>query len=786
VDEKTLLKLEFDKIKEMLADCCGSTIGKEYACNLQPSSEIDVVDKGLRETTEAKEILRFNPSFSLGGFRNIRKQVERAGLGAILEPVELLDIAQTCLVSRKIKVFFTELKGNYPLIIQLGRNLGIFKSVETSINEAISSDGSILDTASEQIYTIRKKIRICQDRIRDKLESFIKNPLTAKYLQDSLVTIRGDRYVIPVKQEYRAQVPGLIHDQSASGATLFIEPMSVLELNNELKKLHAAEQQEILLILKALTRIMVSYTQDIMESLTILGNLDFIFAKAVLSQKMDAGQPHMNCTGNIKLKKARHPLIRGNVVPIDVDLGKDIDALVITGPNTGGKTVSLKTIGLLNVMALSGLHVPADEGTELSLFNNIYADIGDEQSIEQSLSTFSAHLVNIIRILRGAEKNTLVLLDELGAGTDPTEGSALAMSILEYLLQKQVKIVATTHYSELKVFAYNHPRIVNASVEFDVNTLKPTYKLLMGIPGKSNAFVIARGLGMPEKIIVRAGEFLTTDQVQVAELIENLEAERRISEQERMEAQRRIDELMEKERQLEEKEVELHNREVETIRKAQEESLRIIRKAREQTDVIFQQLKVVLDDEAKKAQNRALLKAQERIKKMEEDIRDLLPEERFIGQAPKKVFPGQYVKIPKLGQTGYVLSQPNQAGEVYVQAGIMKIMVKVEDLRVTEKPDKKRGEAKIGKLRREKIQSVSPKIDLRGKCASEAMAEMDKYLDDAFLAGLGKIRVIHGKGTGVLRDTITTYLKNHHAVKAYRLGDFNEGGTGVTIVELNK
>jgi DNA mismatch repair protein MutS2 len=441
---------------------------------------------------------------------------------------------------------------------------------------------------------------------------------------------------------------------------------------------------------------------------------------------------------------------------------------------------------LLNVMALSGLHVPADEGTELSLFNNIYADIGDEQSIEQSLSTFSAHLVNIIRILREAGKDTLVLLDELGAGTDPTEGSALAMTILEYLQQKQVKIVATTHYSELKVFAYNHPRIINASVEFDVSTLKPTYKLLMGIPGKSNAFVIARGLGMPEKIIVRAGEFLTKDQVQVAELIENLEVERRISEQERMEAQRRIDGLMEKERQLEEKEVELHNREVETIRKAQEESLRIIKKAREQTDVIFQQLKIVLEDEAKKAQNRALLKAQEKIKKMEEDIRGSLPEERFIGQAPKKVFPGQYVKIPKLGQTGYVLSQPNQAGEVYVQAGIMKLMVKVEDLRVMEQPDKKRGEAKIGRLRREKIQSVSPEIDLRGKCASEAVAEMDKYLDDAFVAGLGKIRVIHGKGTGVLRDTITTYLKNHHAVKTYRLGDFNEGGTGVTIVELNK
>ncbi|WP_148133102.1 endonuclease MutS2 [Candidatus Formimonas warabiya] len=785
MDEKTLGKIEFDKISQMLDECCGSVLGKENAHRLAPGKDLHQIRSWLQETTEAKEIMRFNPSFSLGGIRDIRSNVERAALGAILEPEDLLDIADTCRAARKTKTFFSNLKGSYPLVMDLAKNLGLFKSMETAINEAVSDEGMILDTASDQLFVIRKKIRTYQERIKDKLDSLIKSPHIAKYLQDNLVTIRADRYVIPVKQEYRAQIPGLIHDQSASGATLFIEPMVVLEMNNELKKLKAAEHQEIILILKGLSQQVASFDQDLASTLRVLGRLDFIFAKARLSQIMDAGPPEINTFGAIKLVRARHPLIKGNVVPIDVDLGKNLDAMIITGPNTGGKTVTLKTIGLLHAMALSGLHVPANTGTEVCLFLNIFADIGDEQSIEQSLSTFSSHLVNIVRILTQSDEHALVLLDELGAGTDPTEGAALAMAILDYLQKRHVKVVATTHYSELKAFAYNSPRIVNASVEFDVKTLQPTYRLLMGVPGKSNAFEIARRLGLREDVINRASEFLTKDQVQVADLIANLEMDQRISEQERKEAETLRKELQAMERRLEDKETELHNREREIMRRAQEESLQVVRKTKEEMDRLYQELKTNLDAEAQKAQNKALTGAKEKIKGMEDKIYQALPEQKYTGKAPQTVMPGQLVEIPRLNQTGHVLSAPNQSGEVYVQAGIMKIAVKLDDLRLPISTEKKSGETRVGHLRMEKIRQVSPELDLRGMIVEEALEQMDKYLDDVFVAGLKEIRIIHGKGTGALREAITSHLKKHRQVKGFRLGDYNEGGTGVTLVSLN-
>jgi DNA mismatch repair protein MutS2 len=785
VDAKTLHKLEFDKVIQMLVECCGSVLGKEMAEALMPSRHYHEVKTGLDETTEAKEILRFNPSFSLGGIRDIRNTVERAALGGILEPEEFINISDTCGAARKTKSFISNLKGSYPLILELGKNLGLFKSLETAISEAIGDDGSVLDTASEKLYAIRKKIRISQERIKDKLESFIKSPHTAKYLQDSLVTIRGDRYVIPVKQEYRAQVPGLVHDQSASGATLFIEPMAVLNLNNELKKLRIEENEEIVLILKNLSKLVASFEQELSHTLMILGQLDFIFAKGRLSQIMDGGAPGVNEQGVIRLVRARHPLIRKGVVPIDVDLGKNIDSMIITGPNTGGKTVSLKTIGLFHAMALSGLHVPADNGTELSLFQNIFADIGDEQSIEQSLSTFSSHLVNIVRIIKELGDNTLVLLDELGAGTDPTEGAALAMAILEYLQRKYVKVVATTHYSELKVYAYNNPRIVNASVEFDVETLQPTYRLLMGVPGKSNAFLIARGLGLGEGIVKRAGEFLTQDQVQVADLISNLELDQKISQQEREEAVRLRKELGDLKRRLANKEIELQNKEGEILRRAQEESLKILRKTKEDMDHLYKEFKENLEAESQRTQNKTLLDAKEKIKGMEESISASLPEKRFTGKPPKFVVPGQFVEIPKLNQTGHVLTQPNQAGEVYVQMGIMKISVKLDDLRITESPEKKHSDTKMGHLRIEKSIHISPELSLRGMLVDEALESLDKYLDDAYVAGLKVVRIIHGKGTGALREAVTNHLKKHRQVKSFRMGDYNEGGTGVTVADLN-
>lgn len=785
MDEKTLLKIEFDKVIRMLAERCGSVLGKEIAGELLPSNSLNEVKTGLQETTEAKEILRFNPSFSLGGIRDIRSSVERAALGGILEPEDFLNIADTCGAARRAKSFFSNLKGSYPLILELAKNLGIFKSLETAVNETVTDDGAIFDTASDRLFGLRKKIRTSQERIKDKLESFIKSPHTAKYLQESLVTIRGDRYVIPVKQEYRAQVPGLVHDQSSSGATLFIEPMAILDLNNELKKLRAEENEEIVLILKNLSKLVASFELDIIHTLKILGQLDFIFAKGRLSQVMDGGHPGINDQGVIKLVRARHPLIQKGVVPIDVDLGKNIDSMIITGPNTGGKTVTLKTIGLLTAMALSGLHVPADIGTELNLFQNIFADIGDEQSIEQSLSTFSSHLVNIVRIIKEIGDNTLVLLDELGAGTDPTEGAALAMAIMEYLQSKHIKVVATTHYSELKVYAYNSPRIVNASVEFDVETLRPTYRLLMGVPGKSNAFQIALGLGLGEDIIQRAGEFLTHDQVQVADLITNLEMDQKISQQEREEAVNLRKELQAVERRLAQKEVELHNKEGEIMRRAQEESLNILRKTREDMDHLYKEFKLNLEAESQKAQNKALLAAKEKIKGAEDGIHASLPEKRFAGKPPKTVVPGQFVEIPKLKQTGHVLSKPNQSGEVYVQIGIMKITVKMEDIRITDGPEKKNSDTKVGHLRMEKISAISSELDLRGMLVDEALESVDKYLDDACVAGLKEVRIIHGKGTGALREAVTTHLKRHRQVKSSRIGEYNEGGTGVTVASLN-
>lgn len=785
VDERTLSKLEFDKIVDILKDNCSTKIGKEYAEKITPATDKYIIESWLKETSEAKDILRLNPNFSLGGVRDIRNQLERSALGAILEPDDLLEIADTCGAGRKTKLFFSNLKGSYPIVMKLGKELNLFKSIETAVNSSITGEGEVADTASDQLYGLRRKIATYQEKTKDKLDSLVRNSHTSKYLQDNIVTIRAGRYVVPVKQEYRSQVPGLIHDQSASGATLFIEPMAVVELNNEIKKLKALEHEEIIKILKEISQLVASFHHDLLSTLEILGKLDLIFAKARLSMLMDGGCPRINSEANIKLIRARHPLIKGDVVPIEVDLGQNFDAMVITGPNTGGKTVTLKTIGLLTVMALSGLHVPADEGTEIGLFYQIYADIGDEQSIEQSLSTFSSHLVNIIRILQNSKANTLVLLDELGAGTDPAEGAALAMSILEFLQINNVKTVATTHYSELKAFAYSHPRIINASVEFNVETLQPTYRLLMGIPGKSNAFEIARKLGIKEEIVQRAGELLSQEEVQAADLIANLEMNQRVSEQERDEAVALRAEVELIKKRLEEKEIELHNREIEIIQKAQQESLRIIKETREQSEILYKELKVTMQAEANKAQQKALTTAKEKIKRMEDRYQSSVPEKKFGGIVPKTVKVGQMVEIPKLNQKGHVLSKPNESGELYVQAGIMKIMVKLDELRMPKDADVKLNETRVGELRAEKIRKISSELDLRGKMVDEALEEIDKYIDDAFVAGLSSLRIIHGKGTGALRKAITTHFKRHRQVKSYRLGEFAEGGSGVTVVELN-
>jgi DNA mismatch repair protein MutS2 len=775
-------KLEFDKIMKKLADECSFSMSKETAFEIKPKKTIEKTRETLQETSEAVDILRLYPMYSLGHVVDIREALKRAELGGLLNIQELVNIADTCRAARLNKDFFSQLKGQFSALQVYAKNVNIFKTVESAVERAITPEMTIADTASERLYSIRRRLNTYQSRIKERLDNFIKNPNTSKFLQEPIVTIRDGRFVVPVKQEYRASVAGVVHDISSSGATLFVEPMAVMEANNELHKLKIEEQDEINAILRALTNVVAGFKTEIESTLYALAKLDFIFARARLSVKMDGTAPKINENGIINLKKACHPLIGDNVVPIDVHLDKELKTMVITGPNTGGKTVTLKTIGLLTLMALSGLHIPADDGSELAFFDQIFADIGDEQSIEQSLSTFSAHMTNIVYILNHADFNSLILLDELGSGTDPTEGAALAMSILEHLFKVGSKVCATTHYSELKSFAYNKSGFINASVEFDVETLRPTYRLQMGIPGKSNAFEISKKLGLETSIIDRANSFLTADEQQVADLITNLEENNLKAEESRKAADIILAEAVEKERQLKIKENELHNKEVKIIKKAHEDALEIVKKARTESEELYQSMKEQLKNAA--ANSKDVQKTREKLKRLQSKHHELIPEEKYLGTAPSKVEIGQRVEIPKYRQRGTVLTLPDEKGEMLVQVGIMKINVKISDIRIDKQRDDKERTYYTNKVRTTKAKEISPEIDLRGMTLDEAIEALDKYLDDAFLTNVKQVRIIHGKGTGALRAGLTPYLQKHRLVKKTRMGDYHEGGIGVTVAEL--
>jgi len=785
VEDKYFYKLEFNKIVERLAAKTSFAISRELAKELVPFASIEEASRAITETNEAVDILRLYPTFSVGGVRDVREALKRAELGGVLDISELVNIADTCRASRQCKAFFSQIKGHYPIMIGLSKSLGIFKTLETAMNKAITPENTLADESSERLYQIRKKMRHNQDKIKERLENFIHNVTTAKYLQDPIVTIRDGRYVVPVKQEYRAQVPGVVHDMSSSGATVFIEPMGVMEANNEILKLKVEEQDEINAILRALTMVVVSFLPDIQASLAGLAELDFIVAKGRLSGDMDATPAKLNNKGNILLKRARHPLINADVVvPVNVVLGSNLSTMVITGPNTGGKTVTLKTIGLLTMMALSGLYIPADDGSEVAFYTDIFADIGDEQSIEQSLSTFSSHMTNIVHILTLAGLKSLVLMDELGAGTDPQEGAALAMAILEYLAKMKAKVVATTHYSELKSFAYNQPGFINASVEFDVETLQPTYRLLMGIPGKSNAFEIARKLGLREAIVQKAAGMLSADDTQVADLIAGLEKDRQMIKEELQDAQELRAKLQEDKKKLEIKEVNLKNQEAEIITKAHEESLNIIEKTKKASEELYQQLKEEVGQIS--INSRLVQGVRESLKNIEADLQEKIPERQYVGEAPKTVELGQHMEVPKLNLRGYVLSLPNASDDLLIQAGIMKITVKLGDLRIIEAEEEKKSKVETSRLKTEKASSVVTELDLRGYMVDEAIPVLDKYLDDVFMTNLKQVRIIHGKGTGALRTGLQQYLKQHRLVKSIRMGDFHEGSLGVTVVELDK
>jgi DNA mismatch repair protein MutS2 len=784
MQERTLTKLEYNKIITRLAEFTSFGGGRELAEGLLPSPSMADAVARLAETTEAKDILRLYPLFSLGAVRDIKSSLHQVEIGGVLDTEALLRIADMCRACRLTKTFFSDIKGSYPITSSLGKSLSILKTIETAVEKAIAQDGSINDNASPGLAQIRKKSRVAAQRIKERLDSLIKNPATQKFLQEPIVTIRDNRYVVPVKQEYRAQVPGIVHDMSASGASIFVEPMAVMELNNDLQKLVREEEEEIAAILRGLTLVVGSFADDLTANLAKMAQLDFIFAKARLSNEMDGTAPKINDQGFIRMLKARHPLIdAAQVVPIDVRLERNINAMVITGPNTGGKTVTLKTVGLLTLMALAGLHIPTEDGSDISFFGQIFADIGDEQSIEQNLSTFSSHMVNIINILAAADTHSLVLLDELGAGTDPTEGAALAMAILEHLKKLGAKIVATTHYSELKAFAYNNPGFINASVEFDIATLSPTYRLTMGIPGKSNAFEISRRLGIEEEIIMAATEFVSAEDVQVAHLLANLEDLRAQVAEEKAETQKQAAKIREQEGLVQAKGHHAEAEATEIIRKANMESQKIIAETIAKSETIYKEMMTRMDDE--KTAQKAFTESKRKLKTWQEQLAEDLPEPVFEGEAPKKVDIGDYVYLPKLNQHGVVLTLPDSGNEVAVQVGVLKIMIPLADLRLAEEKPQIKSHIKSGQTGIEKSLHTRPEINLHGMDAVSAIQMLEKYLDDAFIANIKTVRVIHGRGMGILRAAVSEYLTKHRLVKGFRAGDYNEGGIGVTVVELD-
>ncbi|GBF32729.1 recombination inhibitory protein MutS2 [Desulfocucumis palustris] len=785
MEERTLKRLEYDKILEQLAGYSVSPLGREKALELAPSTNIDAISRWQAETTQGRELLRLEPTAEVGGWYDVRRQVEQARRGLVLEPEELLAVGRTLTAGRRVKKFLLERQEKYPLLYEIGVDLGLFGELEQRINESILPGGEIADRASSALSQIRRSLVNLQAQIKARLENIIRSPAYQKYLQDPIVTIRDNRYVVPVKQEYRSEVPGIIHDQSASGATLFIEPMAVVEANNEIRRLQAAEKQEIAKILAELSAGVASRADDLSASLEALGRLDLIMAKARYSLKLNAWEPQMLPGTRLDIRQGRHPLLSGDVVPVSIHLGRDFNTVIITGPNTGGKTVTLKTVGLLTLMAQSGLHIPAGPGTGTGIFREVFADIGDEQSIEQSLSTFSSHMKNIVGIIAGAGPESLVLLDELGAGTDPAEGAALAQAILERLHSSGAKTVATTHYSELKNFAYSTDGVENASVEFDPVTLRPTYRLLIGRPGRSNAFEIASRLGLNPGVVERAREFVGVEQVKAAELMNNLERERQQAERDREEAEklrREAEVLLARYREMEQN---LIQRRETVLDKAREEARVLVRNARLETEETVRELRERISSDAAREREMGIHQARQKLKEMQGRIyaKAPSPKSKPSGIRPGDVTPGQEIFLPKYNQKGFVLAAPD-GDQVHVQVGIIKVNVPLSEIQVVETRAAGGGCSQVGALVSGKAREVSTKLDLRGMTFDEAWPEIEKYLDDAYLAGLPKVYLVHGKGTGALRTAVQRELKGHHRVKTFRLGDMGEGGMGVTVVDL--
>ena len=782
--EKTLRVLEFNKVKDKLKTYAITESGKRLVEQLTPYKSIYEVRNKLEESNEALDILIRKGAPPFEGLFDTREALERAGKGGVLTAGQLLRVGGMLRCSRRFKEYIERKDDevSYKHLEDLAFVLTPLKKLESDIENAIVSEEEISDKASGTLYGIRRSLKEKNSSVREKINSIVRS--NSKYLQDSLYTMRGDRYVIPVKAEYKGAVPGLVHDQSSTEATLFIEPMSLVNLNNEIKELMLKEKAEIERILSELSAKVYENFEEAKNNYEILTELDFIFAKGKYASKLNAVIPAVRDDRSFDIIGGKHPLIDPKVVvPSDIYLGEEFTTLMITGPNTGGKTVTLKTVGLLHLMALSGLLIPARDGSAVAFFNEIFADIGDEQSIEQSLSTFSSHMTNIVSILEEADKDSLVLFDELGSGTDPTEGAALAVAVIETLKNRGARLIATTHYSELKGYALRTVGVENSSVEFDVETLKPTYRLLIGIPGKSNAFEISKRLGLGEDVIVKAKDYMSKENLQFEDLIRDLQEKSIIANKDAREAKRIKEEAEDLKKKYEEKLQKLDKVRDKAYDEARREAKEIISKAKDEADEIVKAMRE-LEKMGIVEGGRNRLEAERRKLKesLEEKEAAMVKVRENNGEPLKKVTLGMEAFLPSLNQRVIVISMPDNKGEVQVEAGIMKINVKLKDLRKVEvtpaKKEKKKRELKLN------LKSVESRIDLRGMDAEEACYRTDKYLDEAYMANLGEVTVVHGKGTGVLRKAINDMLKRHPHVKSYRLGVYGEGGDGVTIVEL--
>ena len=791
MNEKVLKTLEYNKIIDLLTEYATSESGRELCRKLKPMTDLEAIEDAQAKTRDALSRIFKKGSLSFSGLHNIGASLKRLEIGGTLGIEELLRIASLLEVAKRAKAYSRSDREDTKAdsLDELFDKVEPLTPLLDEIRRCIISEDEIADDASSTLKNIRRSMKNINDKIRNQMNTMLNNTDTRNLLQDAVVTMRNGRYCLPVKAEAKGQVPGMIHDQSSTGSTIFIEPMAVVKLNNDLKELFLKEQEEIEVILANLSAQVAEYISFLQDDYQVLTELDFIFAKGSLAKSYNGTAPLFNTEHRIRIRKGRHPLLDSHkVVPIDIHLGDDFDLLIVTGPNTGGKTVSIKTVGLFTLMGQAGLHIPANDRSELSIFHEVFADIGDEQSIEQSLSTFSSHMTNIISILDRVDEDSLVLFDELCAGTDPTEGAALAISILTRLHNYGIRTMATTHYSELKVFALSTPGVENACCEFSVETLSPTYRLLIGIPGKSNAFAISGKLGLSEDIITEAKKHLTEQDESFEDLISDLESSRVTIEKERLEVEQYKQEIASLKKKLEQKQERIDSQKEKIIRQANEEAHAILREAKEVADQTIKNFhKYGKATPSMKDMEQERSKLRDKMNSLEKDMSLKQKNAQTNHKVPKKLRIGDTVKVLSMNLTGTVHTLPNEKGDLYVQMGILRSLVNIKDLILVEETPvlgNKKKSTGAGKIKMAKSASVSTEINLIGKTTDEAIALLDKYLDDAYIAHMPSVRIVHGKGTGALRNAVHNHLKRLKYIKSYHLGEFGEGDAGVTIAEF--